>query len=568
MKHTNHILRILLAGMITLVSLAGAVSSSSAQEGEELSIALSSDISCGEVQFTVSWAPDEAQSYLFYMDFGDGDSTGLLPTEETSLTFNHTYVDQGDYELYLEVIEADFEGYSGTLTQLITLEGPDVSLTSEPFPPMFLAGDDGQVTFSTEVLGGTEPFQYQWDLDGDGAFEETEVSSSAAYTYSEVGEYSATVKVSDNCGFTDSASMPVVVAEEEDVCHPMAQKIAAGINSLLPEQREGEYTCEDIYTLFENPEEENNLGFGRMWMAYKLAESIEMTWEEILAWHLDESGWGTLLQLNRYSDLLEEKSLGELVGLVMSEDYTMNDVRTAVRTVTRYEADFEDALTRVAEGATPGELTQLYKLAADLETDPETLDVYLADGLSLAELKHTSTFADRMGADWIDIAALRTEAESWGDINQAFHLADDQVSAEEILIMGVQEYRESLREEAKDDQESQKAQKEEERNQQTAEKLAEQYSAEFGDVINLLNGECEGDWACVRSELRDQTRKMDQDLTERDNQTALQIAAKYGYTEDEVLGHYQDVCDLDWACTRAYFRNLYMENREKGKPNK
>lgn len=568
MRKNTRILRILLAAMITLVSLAGSATSGYAEDGEDLVITVvaePSESTCGEVQFTVSWAPVEFQNYLFYMEFGDGESIGMIPLNQATQTISHTYVVQGDYEIYVEVIEGDFEGDTATYSQTLSI-GPAVSLSSVPFPPMFLAGDDGTVDFTAEVSGGASPYAYQWDFGDDSP--ESAGDSTTSHTYSKVGEYTARVTVTDGCGFTGEASLPVVVADEDDVCHPMAQKIADGIGLLLPEQKDGDYTCEDIYTMFDNPDGDNNLGFGRMWMAYKLAESIDLTWEEILAWHLDESGWGSLLQLNRFADVLEEQGIGDLMALVMSEDYTLSDVRTAVRSVTRYEADFEDALTRIAEGATAGELSQLYKLSAELEVDPTEIDAYLADGMTLPELKHAASFADRMESDWTEIADLRVDAENWGEINQAYHLASDEVSAAEILAMGVQEYRQTLLDEKQADGQEQQAQKEEEKNQQTAERLAEQFSAEFGDVMNLLNGECEGDWACVRSELREQSRTMAEGLSEKDYQTALQIASKYGSSEEEVLAYHQDFCQLDWSCTRAYFRNMYMETRETGKPKK
>jgi len=374
--------------------------------------------------------------------------------------------------------------------------------------------------------------------------------------------------------------MPVVVANPEDACHPTAQKIADGVNTIFPDQSEDLYTCEDIYALFDNESEENNLGFGRMWKAYHLAESMEeLTWEDILDWHLNESGWGSLLQLDRFADLLEDHDLPELMGLVMSEDFSLGDVRTAVRSVTRYEADFDDALTRIADGANSGELGQFYKLAADLEADVEVLDDYLADGLTLSELKHTSKFADRMEVDWTEVADARGEADSWRDLKQAYDLATDGMSATQILIMGVQEHKESLREddkgarelireEDKEEQEQKAATQQEAQNNKTADKLAEQFTAEFGDVMKLLNGECEGDWACVRKALRDQEQEMAEGYSEKDLQTALQIGSKYGFLEEEVLAYHKDYCGENWACTRAYFRTLAAETKETGKPDK
>jgi len=61
---------------------------------------------------------------------------------------------------------------------------------------------------------------------------------------------------------------------------------------------------------------------------------------------------------------------------------------------------------------------------------------------------------------------------------------------------------------------------------------------------------------------------MSESLSEKDHQTALQIGAKYGYDEVEVLTYHQEYCNQDWSCTRAYFRNLYMETQETGKSKK
>ena len=556
----------LVTALILAGFLIGPVVTGFAQEGDtDITVVADTVDTCGEVDFIFTWDTG-TPPFIASLDFGDGDSSGHIDVDGYSVTISHTYLDQGDYEWSFHVSEEDLLlGQRGSITEILTLEGPEVTLSSSPFPPLFVVGDEGLVEFSTTVTDGTTPYSYQWDLDGDGVFD-GETGDMASSTYTEVGKYYPQVAVTDGCGFTAADTIPVVVADPEDACHPMAQNISDGVNTLFPFQSSDLYTCEDVYALFENDSEENNLGFGRMWKAYHLAESMEeLTWEDILDWHLNESGWGSLLQLDRFADLLEEHDLPELMELVMSEDYTLNDVRTAVRSVTRYEADFEDALARISEGASPGELTQFYKLAAELEADVEVLDEYLAAGLSLSELKHTSKFADRMEVDWTEVADARGEADSWGDINQAYRLATDEVSAAEILIMGVKEYKESLRDEAKDDQGEKKQEKQEEQTQNTAEKLAEQFSAEFGDVMNLFNGECEGNWSCVRKTLRDQEREMSEGFSEKDIRTAQQIAFKYGYTEEEVLAYHEDYCSEDWSCTRAYFREQYMSTKGNGK---
>jgi len=576
-KYTNLVLRILITSAILIAGLTSTFGTGFAQEGDDFLVITVDPIpNCGEVQFTIQWTGGTLPSYLFFMDFGDGDSTEIIPTTESSMTLSHIYPDQGEFDWTVQVGETGLGGLDGTLTGMLILEGPEVTLSSSPFPPLFEVNDAGTVDFSTSVSGGTLPYTYTWDLDGDGLFEDGETGDIAAFAYTEVGKYYPQVLVTDGCNFTSSDTIPVIVADPEDVCHPTAKKIADGVNTIFPDQSEDLYTCEDIYAIFGNESEENNLGFGRMWKAYNLAEGMEeLTWEDILDWHLNESGWGTLLQLDRFADLLEDHDLPELMGLVMSEDYSLGDVRTAVRTVTRYDADLEDALGRILEGANPSELGQFYKLAADLEADLEILDNYLADGLTLSELKHTSKFADRMEVGWTEVADARSEVDSWGDLGKAYRLETDEISAAEILILGVQEYKESLREEDKVARESlreeDKAAREEKQTsltEETAKKLAEQFTAEFGDVMNLFNGKCEGNWGCVRKALRDQKQEMSEGYSDKDQQTAQQIAFKYGVSEEEVKAYHKDHCGENWACTRSYFREQSMSTKETGKPNK
>jgi hypothetical protein len=444
-----------------------------------------------------------------------------------------------------------------------------VTLDSDPFPPLFVVGEgDGTVEFTAFASGGTLPYQYSWDLNGDG-LDDGETGERASFAYTEVKKSQAQVMVTDGCGFTDTATLPVVVSDPENACHPTAQKIADGVNLIFPTQANDLYTCEDIYGIFEGDPEGSNTGFGQMWKAYNLTLTMEeLTWEDILDWKLNQSGWGILLQLDRFADLLEDHDLPELMGLAMSEEYSLGDIRTAVRSATRNDADFDDALNRIAEGAKPGELSQFYQLAQDLEADPATLDGYLADGFTLSELKHVAKYADRMEVDWTEIAEARAYADSWGDIKQAYQLAIDGISPAEILIIGIQEYKQDLREADKEEREEKQTAQQEEKNKQTGEKLAEQFTAEIGDVMNLLNGECEGNWGCVRKALREQATTQSGELTDHDKQTGLQIATKYGFSEQEVVDYYNNFCSGDWACTRAYFRDQYMSTKETGKPTK
>jgi hypothetical protein len=126
-----------------------------------------------------------------------------------------------------------------------------------------------------------------------------------------------------------------VTAGEVELCHPTAEKIISAVNSLSSEQSDQVYTCQDIYDYFEG-DNESQVSFGKIWKACQLVLSREeMSWEDLLDWHLAGSGWGILVQLDRYAELPEDHNLAELAGLAVSDDYTLRDVRSAVRMAAR-----------------------------------------------------------------------------------------------------------------------------------------------------------------------------------------------------------------------------------------
>ena len=476
---------------------------------DSLIVTVTPTAACGEATFTVDTSGGTAP-YTYTWDFGDEDTGGetsdLLPYVTT-----HSYPAQGEYLWTLSVL--DTNGMAGNAAGTLSIEGPTASLTSVPFPPMLTLGSgDMTVEFQASAVGGTEPYVYEWDLNGDGLTDPAADPASpvASFVYDQAGKYQASVTVIDGCGFASTATLPVLVVDPEAICHPMAQRIADAVSALFPGQAEDLYTCEDIYSIFVGGLTGSQVGFGRMWHAYKLTQVIEdLTWEEIRDWHLDGNGWGPLLQLNRFANELEDVDLRDLVSQVLAGEISVGDVRSAARAVTKYGADFEDALQRSAAGASPGEIAKFYRTAEDLQVDFEVLDEYLETGSTLQELKHASDLAGRLGSDWGDVLDAHAAGHSWGEISQAHKLASDGNLPEEVLEMGVKEYRQQQREEARS---------------------------------------AEGD---------DQTAR-----------TAARIASQYGVTQEEVLSVYEGACGSDWGCVRAHFRDLMGESEDKGNKGK
>ena len=497
-----------------------------------LGVTVTTATSCGLATFSVD-VQGGTSPYTLEWAFGDGELARETDVAAFPHETSHSYPAQGEYLWSLAVTDA--EGLSDAARGTITLEGPAVTLSSDPFPPLVtLADGQATVQFTARVTGGTDPLTYSWDLDGDGLPDAgaDPASGSASFTYTAAGKYPASVTVTDGCGFVYRDRLAVVVLDPEaEACHPMAQRIADAVNTLFPNQAEQLYTCEDIFDIFTGGLTGSQVGFGRLWHAYQLAQTMEdLTWEEIRDWQLDGNGWGLLVQLDRFAGTLGDVGLGELVDMVLNGEASVNDIRAAVRSVTRYGADFEDALARLAEGASPGELTRLYRAAQSLEVDPSTLDAYLAAGMSLPEIQHAARLAERTGDDWTTIAEAHGAGASWGEIGQAQRLAGEGGDWQSVLDTGLQEFRAQLREERKEQRaleqdrvrgSDRQAEREQERNQdrseereaergqsqdqRMAERLADQFGVSVAEVTALYEGTCSGDWGCVRAQFRQHT---------------------------------------------------------------
>lgn len=540
----------------------------------DFEVSLTVESICDEVDLTID-ASAGTSPYSLSVNFGDEDEPLLFEVDEFPYSLSHSYPGQGEYEISIKVLDSD--GLEGEVEQEITLAGPEVTLESDPFPPLLtLEGGQAAIKFMAVVEGGIEPYSFDWDLDGDDALDiQGSPSSSHDFTYSEPNDYKASVHVTDGCSFTDSDTLNVVVlgdeVDEEEAagedgdtdraCHPRAETIAEAVSDL--DQATQEYTCEDIFDIFRGGDSTDGgtTGFGRLWHAYQMALVIpDLSWEDILDWKLEGSSWGALNQLNRVAQAIDDIGIVDLVEMVSSGEHSIGEVRTAMRMTLRYEADFEEALGRIADGASKGEVGQFYKLAQDMEMEPSALDDLLSGGASLSEVRHAGKLADRTGSSLEEILAGHSDGSGWGEINQALRLADDDTSLEEILAMGVNEYRNLLREQGRLEKLSERESRWSERDNRIANQLAERFGASSEDVLALFDGKCDWKWACVRKLLRETDL---QDVSnDRDARTMGKIANQYGVSIADVSVQL-DICGGSWNCVRAYFRELARSERGK-----
>jgi PKD repeat protein len=547
--------------LVTALLLVTVPLSVAAQDGLEVVVATSQtcDLVAFDVQISGGVTP-----YTVLLEFGDEESYEDIALVDQGFQIDHTYPSHGEWSWNITVQSDD--ALLGADAGLVMLDGPSVSLSSVPFPPLLtIESGEASIEFTAEAAGGTTPYSYQWDFDADGFADPGFDTETASQTYTEGGDYQVTVIVTDGCGFTASETWPVVVVDPEEepleACHPTALKIAEAVTELFPDRADRPYTCKDIFDIFDGMVFPFRVGFGRMWHAYQLTQKIDdLTWEEIRDWHLNTGGWGALTQLNRFAQLLETHGIRDLMEMVINGEQSLSDIRTAIRSVMRYEADFDDALDRINDGANAGELGQFYRLVAELEIDPSVLDDYLADGMTLPELKHAAKLAERVGAEWSEIVDAKSFDDSWGAIGQAYKLADGEYSAADILAMGVQEFRALQRDEDRLEREEQRSTRDQERTQATADRLAEQFGVSAADVMSMYI-DCDGKWGCVRKTLRE---GLSASVTsDRDERTAAKIASQYNASEADVWAVF-GTCSQDWNCVRAHFRELNREERGKG----
>ena len=201
----------------------------------------------------------------------------------------------------------------------------------------------------------------------------------------------------------------------------------------------------------------------------------------------------------------------------------------------------------------PGELGRFYRTAQDLELDPDQLDTYLAEGVSLQELTHAARLAERSDSDWIQVAEAHTAGYSWGEIGKAQRLADggDWMS---VLDTGIRGTREQVRDEERTDREEDRSNRGQERLERTADQLAARYEVSDQEVLDLYHGACAQDWGCVRKSLREPVESSET-VSDQDQKAVTRLARQYGVEESKVRSLYDGLCVGSWGCVRKELRS-------------
>ena len=217
----------------TIAAISIALTPVSALAAGELEVLVEVSVTCDVATFQAGVVEGVSSSYTFDWDFGDLETLTLVNQTANPGPVVHPYPSAGEYDWSLSVMD-DGEG-TGEASGTVLIDGPIVTLSSDPFPPLLvLQGGTATANFTAVVEGGLAPYDYAWDLDGDGLADLEGSPGPASFTYTEAGKYQASVLVVDECGLAGEASLPVVVIDPEaEACHPMAQRISGRIRTAL-----------------------------------------------------------------------------------------------------------------------------------------------------------------------------------------------------------------------------------------------------------------------------------------------------------------------------------------------
>jgi PKD repeat protein len=128
----------------------------------------------------------------------DVDDNGTYEYSSTSPSQSHVYSQSGSYIINLKVTGDQGATDEEVIMASISDSSPTASFTGSPTTGTVPL----TVNFTNSSTGYDQPLTYNWDLDGDGTTDSTEVNP--LYTYDSEGSYTVKLTVTDSDGSTDT----------------------------------------------------------------------------------------------------------------------------------------------------------------------------------------------------------------------------------------------------------------------------------------------------------------------------------------------------------------------------
>jgi len=160
------------------------------------------------VNFDASGSSDPDGTIVKYEWDWEGDGTYDLDSGATP-TAQHTFTSYGSYDATVRVTD---DG-GATDTESVT-----ISVNAKPIADIQADPTEGTppLTVNFDASGSSDPdgtiVKYEWDWEGDGIWDfYSGTDSTVSHEYTTAGEYTATVRVTDDGGATDTDSVTVTV---------------------------------------------------------------------------------------------------------------------------------------------------------------------------------------------------------------------------------------------------------------------------------------------------------------------------------------------------------------------
>jgi len=157
--------------------------------------------SSGQAPLTVNFngsATGGTPPYTYRWNFGDGQSS-------TSQNPSHTYSAAGNYVAILTVTDSQSATATNSVSINVTATPGQLLATASGSPTSGLA--PLAVNFTGSATGGTPPYSYSWNF-GDGT---SSTAQNPSHTYSTIGNYIASLTVTDSGSANASATVSIAV---------------------------------------------------------------------------------------------------------------------------------------------------------------------------------------------------------------------------------------------------------------------------------------------------------------------------------------------------------------------
>lgn len=163
-----------------------------------------------EVVFDASYIPIDTDQYeilSYTWSFGDGDTSN-------GKTVSHRYIHKGNADgRYTVTLKVEFRDAAGQ--QYSSEYAVEVSISNELVAASFVASpSSGEVPLKVKFDASNsydpdgEIVSYEWDLDGDGNYDDA-VGATTEHEYTQEGSFEAGLKVTDNNGESNTTSQTI-----------------------------------------------------------------------------------------------------------------------------------------------------------------------------------------------------------------------------------------------------------------------------------------------------------------------------------------------------------------------